>query len=404
VREEPSKDGQEAEKKASSAIAPKSPLGGSEKGRRSVVRRLQALRDSGPGSGTWGAWLRQRRGRASSRWKKLEATNRHRIVAALIVAVVAAMVWFVLIPAAPCGFPGGDGCPPDDDAIALVPADALAYVHLDVDPESEQFAAATDIGGRVPLLSRLAVGGLSRIAGAEVDFGQQVEPWSGGEVALAALPAGVSGERVLMIEADDTDAAEEFASELLGPKQSGASAGDAEISAGRRGTAWALEDGFLLIGSRAGLTTMLGDDGAALDRADGTGVIDELPEDRLAYAYVSPDGARALLGSRGLESIDTFVDAAATEGAAASLSADGSGLHLAVRSDLDPERARQAPGFFAALPSFTPSLTSDIAPTSLAYLGLGDPAAGVGDLLDQARTSSPGLVSAFRRSSRTIGR
>ena len=403
MREESPKD-EEAARKRLSAVTPKSPLGGGKNGRGAVARRLQALRDSGPGSGTWGAWLKSRRRRASTRWGTVEATTRHRILAAVIVAAAAALIWFVLVPAAPCGFPGGDSCPPADDAIALVPDDALAYVHLEVDPDSDELAAATDIAGRVPLLAKIAVDGLSRVAGTEVEFGRQVEPWAGGEVALAALPVGVRGERVLMIAADDSDGAEQFAAELLGPKQSTEPAAGTDISIGRGGAAWALEDGFLMIGSRAGLAAMLEDEGPSLDGADGTGVIDELPADRLAYAYLSPDGARGLLGSGGLEPIDTFVDATATEGAAASLSADDSGLRLAVRSDLDPDRAADSPGFFAALPSFRPSLTSAIGPASLAYLGLGDPAAGVGDLLDQARSSSPGLVAAFRRASRDLGK
>jgi Protein of unknown function (DUF3352) len=389
---------------ASPAMTPRDQLGSGEDGRSGLARRVRALRDSGPGSGTWSGWARRRRREMQTRWERIELANRHRIAAGLIVAAVALVVWVVLVPIAPCGLPGGERCAPDDDAIALVPEDALAYVHLDVDPESEQFAAAADIGSRVPLLSGLAVDAVSAIAGVDVDYARQIEPWAGGEVALAALPVGISGQQVVMIEADDTDAAGRFAAGLLGPKQSGGSAGGTDISVGRRGAAWAIEDGFLLIGSEPGLAAMLGDDGNSLEGADGAAVLDELPEDRVAYAYVSPAGARALLGSRGLDPIDTFVDSAATEGAAASLSADDSGLHLAIRSDLDPERAGDSPGFFAALPSFTPTLTSAVGPSTLAYIGLGDPGEGVGSLLDQARSSSPGLVAAFRRTSKQLGR
>lgn len=389
---------------AAPAMTPKGQLGGAEDGRSSLARRVRALRDSGPGSGTWSGWLERRRRQATARWRRIEPTNRHRIAAGLIAAAVVLVAWIILVPVAPCGLPGGDRCAPDDDAIALVPDDALAYVHLDVDPESEQFAAAADIGGRVPLLSRLTVDAVSGIAGADVDYARQIGPWAGGEVALAALPVGIAGQQVVMIEADDTDAAEEFAAALLGPKQSGATSGGTDISVGRRGAAWAVEDGFLLIGSQPGLTAMLGDDGPSLQGADNAAVLADLPEDRLAYAYVSPAGARALLGSRGLDPIDTFVDSAATEGAAASLSADDAGLRVAIRSDLDPERSGDSPGFFAALPSFTPTLTASVGPATLAYLGVGDPGEGVGSLLDQARSSSPGLVAAFRQASKRLGR
>ncbi len=399
VQEDSPKDGQDGASDGPS-LTPKAQLG--RTGRDGIRGRIRALRDHGPGSGSSGEWLRSLRRRADAAWSGLEPTNRHRIAAAVIVAAGVVVVWIVLVAAAPCGFPGGDSCPPDDDAIALVPADALAYVHLDVDPESEQFAAATGISERIPLLSRIAVDALSGIAGVDVDYGRQVEPWAGGELALAALPAGLNGERVLMIEADDSDGAEKFATDLIGPKQSTATANGTDISIGRRGSAWVVEDGFLLIGSRTGLEAMLEGEGT-LEGADGTAVLDQLPADRVAYAYVSGEGARALFGSRGLEPIDTFVDSAVTEGAAASLSADDGGLRLAVRSDLDPDRGGAAPGFFAALPAFTPSLTADIGPSSLAYLGLGDPQEGVGGLLDQAESSSPALAAAFRRFSRSLG-
>ena len=62
MREESPKD-EEAARKRLSAVTPKSPLGGGKNGRGAVARRLQALRDSGPGSGTWGAWLKSRRRR-----------------------------------------------------------------------------------------------------------------------------------------------------------------------------------------------------------------------------------------------------------------------------------------------------------------------------------------------------
>jgi hypothetical protein len=148
-----------------------------------------------------------------------------------------------------------------------------------------------------------------------------------------------------------------------------------------------------------------GDEGGSLEGSAGADVLDALPEDRFAYAYLSADGARTLLWSGGgLAPLDTFVNAAASDGAAASLSADSGGLDLAVRSALDPGRVEDAPGAFTALPRFTPSLTAAIGPESLAYLGLGDPGAGIGALLEQARTSSPGLLTAFRRAVDRAGR
>jgi hypothetical protein len=379
----------------------------------------------GPGSGSSSAWLAGVRSRLKSGWRgspsssdpngpegsdgspdsegSFSPTTRARILAVAIVGVAAAIVYFVLVPVAPCSFPGGDSCPPDDDAIALVPEDALAYGHLDIDQGTDQVAAITELSSRVPLLSRIAVGGLNGLTGLDADFATRIEPWAGGEMAVALLPSGTSVGRVVMIEVADTDAAEQFASELYGPKQSTTEAGGTEVSVGRRGSAWAIDDGFLVVGRENVVTGMLDAprDARLLD-ADGADVLDDLPEDHLAYAYISAAGARALLSIRGFEPLDTFINKAATAGAAAVLAADGSGLHLTIHSELDPEKAKSAPGFFAALPRFAPTLTSDIGQGSLAYLGLGDPAASVESLLDQAKNTSPGLFTAFRRASKDL--
>ncbi len=384
---------------------PIGPLSEAEGSRRSTIaRRLRALRDIGPGSGSSGVWFASIRRRLDGSWGKIPQTGRHRILAGAIVAVVAAVVWFVLLPAAPCSFPGGEGCPPDDDAIALVPEDALAYVHLDIDPDSDQVEAATELASRVPLLSRIAIGGVTQIAGVKLDFDSQIEPWAGGEVAVALLPAGRSVERVVLIEADDAAAAEEFATQVFGPKQSTADGDGTEISIGKRGAAWAIQRDFLILGGEDAVSSMLAPREAVsgLTGAEGTSVLDELPDERLAYAFLSADGARALSSVRGLEPVDTFIDSAATEGAAAALTADGAGVHLTLQSELDPGRAEAYPGFFAALPTFTPALTTDLGTGSLAYLGLGNPAASVDALLDQAKSSSPSLVAAFRQASEDL--
>jgi hypothetical protein len=385
---------------------PVPPIGAEEDpGRgRLISRRLRALRDIGPGSGSSGAWVAAIRRRTDSTWGRIPEPARQRLLAGIIVASVVALVSLVLIPAAPCGFPGGDSCSPTDDAIALVPENALAYAHLDTDPDSDQFAAATDLASRIPLLSRLAIGGVTEIAGIRVDYESQIKPWAGGEMALALLPSGTSVERVVMIKADDPAAAEDFAAEQFGPQRSTGDAGGSDLSIGKRGEAWAIEDGFLLLGTEGGVSDMLAakQEGSYLAGSDGTAVLNQLPEQRLAYAYLSAAGARALLSIGSLEPLDTFIDSAATEGAAAAVAADEDGLHLTLRSELDPGRTETSPGFFAALPEFTPSLNSDIGAGSLAYLGLGDPAASVAALLDQAKSSSPSLVAAFRTASKDL--
>jgi hypothetical protein len=68
-------------------------------------------------------------------------------------------------------------------------------------------------------------------------------------------------------------------------------------------------------------------------------------------------------------------------------------LHL--HSQLDPAQLKTSPGFFSAFPPFEPSIPDQLAPRTLAYLGLGDPEASIQRLLDQAQTQAPALVAGF---------
>jgi hypothetical protein len=74
--------------------------------------------------------------------------------------------------------------------------------------------------------------------------------------------------------------------------------------------------------------------------------------------------------------------------------ASDSGLELDVRSVLDPAREKSHPGFFAAFPSFGPTLASSMPQSSLAYLGIGDAGQAVHSLLAQSGTREPGLAAA----------
>src|SRR5204863_1968973 len=109
-------------------------------------------------------------------------------VAAGVLGVIA-LIWLLAVPALPCQAPGGDVCPPGDDAIGLVPDDALAYVHLNLDRGSEQFSKAEDIASQIPALVQQGVGRLvARLpapGGGVADFDRDIEPWFGDEAALA---------------------------------------------------------------------------------------------------------------------------------------------------------------------------------------------------------------------------
>lgn len=380
------------------------------------VRRLSAGASSATGSAAAGARrigqgsaaavrnLRKGSAGAGRRigetWRGVPVVTRVRLAAAAIVAAIVAFVLVVVVPAAPCGAPGGEECPPPDDAIALVPDDALAYAHVDIDIDGEQFQAASELVARLPLLSRLALGQLAGIAGRPVDFDSQVRPWAGDEIAVAVLPGLGQLEQVVMVEVADAEGATSFAAELIGPGSATEDVGGIEVASVPGGGASAILDGFLLLGDAGAVGELIDPSGeqGSLETAAATTVLEELPEERLAYGYLSGEGARAVLDVEGpLGPLDTFVDADASVGVGVALTAGDGLLELEVRSELDPERVQASPPFFASLPAFDPTLPADVGSDALAYLGIGDPQASIESLINQAAADAPALLSAFNR-------
>jgi hypothetical protein len=128
-------------------------------------------------------------------------------------------------------------------------------------------------------------------------------------------------------------------------------------------------------------------------------VLDELPEHYVASAWLAPDGISNLIADSrsSLSALTPLLSPGASEGAALSLGAsdDGDSFELAVRSAIDPKRAKGAPGFFAAFPEFEPKLPERLPAESLAYLGFSAPGKTIQALLDQASSEAPGIADAF---------
>jgi hypothetical protein len=317
------------------------------------------------------------------------------------------VIGFVAVPALPCEAPGGDVCPPSDDAIALVPDDALAYLHVNVDPGTDQYAKASDVASRVPTLTdQLTSRLLRRVPGPHghtLDFARDIQPWFGGQAALAVIPAGErAGEEVQLLQISDTDGAKKFAASIATGTPQTSDYRDVPVTVDRRGLATAEVGGFLAMGRESGVRDAID----ARSGASGTGSLEEepaadaaldaLPDERLADAYLSPDGIDRLVGNpRGpLATLDAVIDPGASAGAAMALVASDSGIELDIRSELDQARAKAQPGFFAAFPSFDPSLTTSLPSDSLAYVGMAEPGKTLVSLIEQASADQPGLAAA----------
>ncbi len=341
-------------------------------------------------------------------WFALSLRTRQRLALALGVVAALTLVWLVAVPALPCEAPGGERCPPDDDAIQLVSEDALAYVHVNIDPDTEQYEDAAQVADRVPGIvkqaSSLVLSQLPGPDGSSPDFERDIEPWFGGEAALALVPAGGGslGQLVQLLEAGDDGEAREFADSLAAGTPRSTTYRDVEVQVDRRGLATALTAGFLVVGTRSGVRDAI-DAGSG---AKGTGSLagdeeasaarDALPDKRLADAYLSPGGIAELVANpRGpLATLGSVINPDASQGAAAALVAGDDGLDLDLRSQLDPSRAKRNPGFFSAFPPFEPDLAGSLPGDSLGYVGIGDPGTTSQLAADAGERHEPGLAAA----------
>jgi hypothetical protein len=349
-------------------------------------------------------------------WLSLSIYTRRRFTAVVGLLAVVGLIWLVATQALPCGAPGGGSCPPSDQAIRLVPDDALAYAHVSLDRDGDQFAAAQEVVSRVPTLAQQVIGRVeSRLPGAPgapLDFDQEVAPWFDGERALAILPAGGrAAEAVELFGVGDQAGAHRYADSIATGRPRSVDDQGTELQVDGRGLATAIVGGFLAVGTRNGVGAVIdayrGKDGAGSLAADSTAdaARDALPGERLADAYLSRRGIARLVADPGsaLEPFAPLIGPGASEGVAAALVAIDDGLGVDVRSILDPGRAPAHARLLSDLPSFEPSLPASLPADSLGYLGIGDPGETIGSLLTRARASEPGLAAAVGELTNSLG-
>jgi uncharacterized protein DUF3352 len=333
--------------------------------------------------------------------------RRRRAVALVVMALALyAVIRYAAIPALPCQVSPTESCPPTDHAIALVPAGAAAYLHIELDRGSDQFKAAEEVASRLPHSAEIAQGifGVLGLAPG-LDLRRDVGTWVGDELAFASI----GGDRPLaLISVKDEEGAQRYLARVGRGKPHPLRGRNAGLRAYSNGLAFAELHGFLALGAAPAVRAVVEtgqERGKSLsDSEPADAARDELPDKRLADLYLSPRGvARFLAGRGGLASqLDTFADFGASRGIAAALVAHDDGLELQLDSALDAERVKASPSFFQAFPSFDPSLAGEFSPDTLVYLNIDDPADAVQALLRQAEAAAPGVVGAFDRFERQI--
>ena len=274
-------------------------------------------------------------------------------------AALAAVLTVLAFGAFGCG--GSDPSPPAASAAALVPGDALVYVHVSTDGGRDVNKRAGKVAAKFPSYRNLRDQIIGRLAttGGTVSFERDIQPWLGKEAALALLNAGsdTAGSLVLF-DVADSKAAHAFADRTTAG-QATATYHGVELHRGSDVTS-AFIGHFLAIGQDATVK-------AAIDVRDGRRealpsdatykrAVEGMPEGRVADGYASAAGVTRLLAPQGgvLGFIGTLLLNPALDGAALALTPDSPGARIWEHSVLDPEKAKNTDSPFEP---FEPTLT-----------------------------------------------
>lgn len=333
-----------------------------------------------------------------------EVIRRRRVVAlAVLVGGLYAFFRFVPVPGLPCDVSPAKTCIPSDDAIALVPAGAQAYLHIDLDRDSSQFSTGGEVASRLPHFEQIAQGVFTRLGLAPgLNLQRDIGTWVGDEAGFALIGKG-RPRPLALLAISDQEGARRFLARLGDGKSRPVKNVDVPLRVYRNGLAFTELQGFLVLGNAATVKAA-----AAATQPGGKALADSkradaargaLPDLRLADLYLSARGVERLLAARGgvVAQLDAFVDYGASRAIAAALVADDDGFELQLESALDPKKVKANPTFFQAFPSFDPSLAGEFSPQTLLYLDIADPAETVQALLRQASRTAPSLVEAFNR-------
>jgi hypothetical protein len=282
-----------------------------------------------------------------------------------------------------------------DEAVRLVPPDALLYVHARVAPDGAQWERAGEIVRTLPALRRLRDRVLDSVSRERrrLNFETQVRPWIGDEAALALLRDGSRATSLILLKVEDEPLARRFVAGAGTP-----------VRERYRGTTVSVYDdvavaffaGFMAIGTLENVQRAINADrGRSLGDTRPFGqAVDRLAvDDPIAYAYGPARGLdQVLRGQRGLLGrIRPLIDLPGLEAAAAAVRAEQGGVRL----DLATLAPAPAPPRH-----FEPTLTEEVPSGSMAFVG----APGLDRLLDAVEelggeegTALPGLVRRMRR-------
>lgn len=315
------------------------------------------------------------------------STRRRAVGGALVALVVAAAI----VAAVLASGRGDHGAPaPAAGSLRLVPAGALAEVHLSTDRSREATTRALELLRRLPAIAGVRDGLLRRLAAGHpgFDFDRDIRPWLGRDAALALLQApGATANSLVVVDVARPARARAFLAQV---PSSGTSDYHGVAITTRGASATAFVSHHLVVGQPAGVRAAIDvRAGRAASLAGSAGyrrAARGLPGGRFADGYVSALGVRRLLRpqSGAIGALGALVDRPGLRGSALALSAGGRSASLRVHSVLMPGSGRRRPALIV------PALVADVPAGAAAYLDTADLGGSLEALL---RASAAGIAA-----------
>jgi hypothetical protein len=290
------------------------------------------------------------------------------------ISLAAALIAIFLVVVAVAEKGGGHTAVRVDHAVRLVPADALLYVHADVDRGSEQWKLGTQLSKRLPLLAQLRARLLRSLTRgrAAIDLEREVYPWLGREAALALLPSpGGTARSLVLLGLSDPELARAFLDRVVGRARTTVYHGVTINARGALGTAFL--GGFLLISRPENLRAAVRVRDGSLQSLDRQPAFARtrahLPsQDQLLYAYAPAKGVRSVIGPRpGLVGwLGRLIEEPGLRAAAAAVRAEANGVRIKFASVSSSGRARDS----GVRAPYHPALAALVPSNAVAYIDM----------------------------------
>jgi len=286
-----------------------------------------------------------------------------------LLASLAALLLIALAIALAVVLSGSGGTtPPAIGAASVVPADALAYVHLSTDQSRAPVSQAVALDRRLPGFYSLTSSLVDRLdailgGGATLSYARDIRPWIGKEAALALLDTtSSSAGSLIVLDVRDRTRAQALL-RRAGATAAGSYRGIA-IESYPTGTELAFVKHYLVLGQDASVRSAIDVTTNSAPSLAGTAAYVKAaagePDDRVLDAYASAGGVRRVLTSATgpLGALGALLSQPATTATTISVSPASGGVRIQVHGALSAGLEKltgRAEQFEPKLPDLLPS-------------------------------------------------